>query len=127
MGRLDHLIRVLIVEDEAIIALDLESTLADAGVAEIEVTGSFEQAAQLIAAGRFDAAVLDLHLGPDVLTYDLAKALQAHGVPFMFSSGTVSVAEAFAEVPMVMKPFSDDQIIAALLEATAQKCRIAAE
>lgn len=127
MANLNHLGRVLVVEDEAIIALDIESTLSDLGVAIVDVTGTYAEAERMIAEQSFDAAVLDMHLGPNDWSYGLARALQAKGVPFIFSSGTVDVAEGFTGVPLVMKPFSTDQLIAALLQVTVSAPAIAAQ
>jgi CheY-like chemotaxis protein len=118
MADLSHLSRVLVVEDEALIMLDIESTLQDAGVAEIVATGSSAEALQQIEAGEFDAAVLDLHLGPNNWTYDIARQLMRRGIRFIFSSGTVEYAEGFRDVPLVPKPFSADQLIAALIQVT---------
>ncbi len=121
MASLSHLPTMLVVEDEAIIALDIESTLYDAGVAQVLSTGRVAEAIQLIAQHPIDAAVLDLHLGPNQWTYDIARALEAKGVPFIFSSGTVDVAEGFEHLPLVSKPFSTDQLMAALLQVTARQ------
>ncbi|HZY67322.1 MAG TPA: response regulator [Devosia sp.] len=127
MANLNHLSRMLVVEDEAIIALDIESTLRDAGVNDIAVTSSEDEALQLIEAGNFDAAVLDLHLGFNSWTYAIARALRAKAVPFIFSSGTVDIADGYADVPLVMKPFSTDQLLAALLQVTTPPQQMAAQ
>ena len=119
MANLSHLARMLVVEDEAIILLDIESTLRDTGVADVVTATTIAGAMNALDRNRIDAAILDLHLGPNNWTYDIAHRLQAAGVPFVFSSGSAAVAEGFADVPLVTKPFSADQLIAALLEVTA--------
>jgi CheY-like chemotaxis protein len=127
MADLTHLSRVLVVEDQALILLDIETTLREAGVGEIVATGSSDEALQAIEAGGFDAAVLDLHLGSGTWTYDIARQLMRHGIRFIFSSGTVESAEGFESVPLVSKPFSADQLIGALAQATAPERIQAAE
>jgi CheY-like chemotaxis protein len=119
MANLSHLSHVLVLEDEPLILFDLESTLSDAGVAQITSTISVGEALDALAAGRFDAAVLDLHLGRSGWSYDVARRLQELGIPFIFTSGTVDVADGFRTVPLVTKPFSSDQLLAALLQVSS--------
>jgi len=118
MASLAHLSRLLVVEDEALILLDIEMTLRDMGVADVVTASAVDEALAVIDAGGLDAAVLDLHLGPTGWSYGVARRLQADGIPFIFSSGTVDVAEGFQTVPLVMKPFSGEQLAAALLQVT---------
>ena len=127
MVSLSHLATMLVVEDEAIIALDIESTLYDAGVASVLSSGRADEALRLVALYPIDAAVLDLHLGPNQWTYEIARALETKGVPFIFSSGTADLAEGFEHLPLVPKPFSTDQLMAALLQVTQRPSAIAAQ
>src|SRR5262245_51211685 len=78
---------VLIVEDEPIVALEIESLLARAGFAIQGCAGSIEKALALVDDRHCDAAVLDANLrgrsvGP------VAAALQRRGTPFLFVSGS---------------------------------------
>ena len=127
MANISHLSRMLVVEDEALILLDIETTVRDAGVADVVAATSVEEAMAAIDAGSFDAAVLDLHLGRSGWSYDVAHRLKQKGVPFIFSSGTVDVADGFHDVPLVMKPFSSAQLVAALLQVTADRHAQAAQ
>ena len=79
-----------------------------------------EDALLAIDTSVFDAAVLDLHLGRSGWTYEVARRLREKGVPFVFSSGSPDVAEAFKNVPLVLKPFSSDQLVAALIDVTGR-------
>jgi DNA-binding response OmpR family regulator len=119
MANLSHLSRVLVLEDEALIALDIEVTLSDAGVGEIVAAMAGEEALSSIDTQQIDAAVLDLHLGRGGWSYDVARRLREKGIPFIFSSGRIDVAEGFNEIPLVMKPFSAEQLVATLLQVTA--------
>ncbi len=127
MANLSHLNRILVVEDEALILLDLQQTLEDAGVRDVIITATTEEAMAAIDAHGFDAAVLDLHLGRSGWSYDIAHTLQAIGVPFVFSSGSAEVADGFRHVPLITKPFSEEQMIAALLQVTAEDAQQAAQ
>ena len=118
MANLAHLSNVLVCEDEALILMDIESTLVSAGVATVLSAMSLEEGLALVERGGFEAAVLDLHLGRDGWSYEIAQRLRDKGVPFIFSSGTIDVVDGFREVPLVMKPFSTDQLVAALLQVT---------
>lgn len=118
MASLNHLSSVLVVEDEAIILLDLESSLLDAGVADVQTATTVAEAMALIDATRFDAAVLDLHLGPEAWTYDIAHRLRSANIPFVLSSGTIDVVEEFREVPLISKPYKSDELILALQQIT---------
>src|ERR1700712_3957656 len=100
MANLSHLGRVLALEDEALILFDIEQTLHDAGVGNIVTAIPCDDALAALDAGAFDAAVLDLHLGRSGWSYDVARRLQAKGVPFIFTSGTAEIAEGFREVPL---------------------------
>jgi DNA-binding NtrC family response regulator len=127
MADLSHLSRVLVVEDEGLIALDVETTLRDAGVRDIVSAANVADALALIARVPLDAAILDLHLGRGGWSHVVAEQLRAKGVPFIFSSGTVAVVDGFRDVPFVAKPFATDQLLAALLQVTAQEALEAAQ
>lgn len=121
MANLLQIPRVLVVEDEALILLDVEQTLLDAGVETVLAATTVADALQLIDHAPPDAAILDLHLGRDGWSYDVARRLQEKGVPFVFSSGTVEVADGFHGVPLVLKPFASDQLIETLANACTQR------
>jgi len=105
--------RVLVVEDEPLLAMEIESELADAGAAVVGPAGTLEAAARLIEAEAFDAALLDANLaGRPVGT--LAAALDARGVPFAFASGygVSGLPEGFRDRPLLGKPFSAEALLA---------------
>ena len=114
MPNLSHLKRVLVVEDEALILMDVCDSLADALVAEVIATASAEQALSALDGAAFDAAVLDLHLGRSGWSYDIARRFRTLGIPFIFTSGTAQPIAEFRDVPMVGKPFSTDQLLGTL-------------
>jgi CheY-like chemotaxis protein len=80
--------RCLVVDDEFLIALDIQQVLEQAGAAEAVCTGNAAEALTALRAGRFDFAVLDLRLGHGGGTsLPIAEALAAAGTPFIFLTG----------------------------------------
>jgi len=97
--------RIMVVEDEALVAMIVSDALVDLGYS---VVGPFSRAADAVAAIRneeVDAAILDINLGGE-LVYPLAQQLTDHKVPFMFITGygTESIDGRFADVPVLQKP-----------------------
>jgi len=110
--------RLLIVEDEALVAMMLEDMLESLGCVVVDVAGSVTQGLALLgdAAIGLDAAVLDVNLGGEKV-YPVAEKLSASGVPFIFSTGygLAGIAPGFAGVPALAKPFRPQALEAALL------------
>jgi PAS domain S-box-containing protein len=103
--------RVLLVEDEALVAMMIQDTLAELG---FQVIGPVSTASGALAAAReshFDAAVLDINLG-DGLVYTVAEILEKRGVPFVFVTGydADSVDARFSGVPVLQKPIERDML-----------------
>ena len=78
--------RVLVVEDETMVAWLLEDMLADLGCAVVGPAARVNQALAMLDAEAIDAAVLDVNLNGQ-MSYPVADALAARGVPFVFSTG----------------------------------------
>jgi CheY-like chemotaxis protein len=110
--------RLLIVEDEALVAMMLEDMLESLGCVVVEVAGSVTRGLALAgdAGIDLDAAVLDVNLGGEKV-YPVAEMLTANGVPFIFSTGygLAGIAPGFAGVPALAKPFRPQALEAALL------------
>jgi PAS domain S-box-containing protein len=103
--------RVLLVEDEALVAMMIQETLAEFG---FQVIGPVSSASEALAAARdsqFDAAVLDINLG-DGMVYTVAEILSKRGVPFVFVTGydADSVDSRFAGVPILQKPIERNML-----------------
>lgn len=127
MADLSHVSRILLLEDDGLIALDIEATLQDAGAGEVTCLATIEDALRAIDASIFNAAILDLRIGANGWAYDVAGRLKQRGVPFIFSSGTMEIADDYRDVPLVMKPYSSDQLVSALINVTASRAATAAE
>lgn len=101
--------RVLILEDDAILALDLATIVCCWTDAKITSCRSVAQAKAL--KGGFDLALLDIDV-EDGKSYDFAKALKAEGLPFAFVSGAKidETPEGLEDVAFIAKPYSQRAI-----------------
>ena len=110
-------LRVLIVEDAVLLAVELESGLTESGAVVVGLAADLDKALSMLDL-RFDVAVLDANLnGRSVLP--MANALAARSVPFIFATGygdAGAAPEGFT-APVVRKPYNIRQIAAALVGA----------
>ncbi|MCC6777163.1 MAG: response regulator [Hyphomicrobiales bacterium] len=103
--------RVLIVEDEGMVAMLLEDMLADLGHEVVATVGRLELAAKAISEAKFDFAVLDVNLD-GARTYPLAAMLKERDIPFVFATGygMAGLDPEWASVPVLQKPFQLEQL-----------------
>lgn len=95
------------VEDSAIIAMDLECSLADMGIARVTTTSSAAKAMNILDEDRVDAALVDLFLGQDDGRV-VASRLAELGIPFALMTGLgegAGLEAQFPGVPILAKPF----------------------
>jgi len=108
--------RILLVEDEELVALELSTELSRLGWGIVGPAATLAEALALLSA-NFDAAVLDVNLrGRSV--YPLAKALEERDVPFLFCTGyeMADPEGRFPRVPVIRKPAHPAAVSAALLQ-----------
>lgn len=118
--------RVLLVEDEALVALMIQETLTEF---DYQVIGPLNTASEALAAARanhFDAAVLDINLG-DGLVYTVAEILSVRGVPFVFVTGydADSVDPRFSDVPILQKPIERDVLQRVFMSGLLHRAAVA--
>jgi DNA-binding NtrC family response regulator len=107
---------VLIVEDDAIIALDFEDTILGFGVKTVRTASNVARALRLIDDRAPDFALLDVGLASEK-SFAVAERLQAMKIPFIFISGygsKVVLPPALRDTPMLPKPCTTDVLEAAL-------------
>lgn len=106
--------RVLIVEDAVLLALELETGLAEAGATVIGPAYELEEAMNLLS-GQIDAAVLDANLN-GLSVMPVAQALHDRGVPFVFATGygEAGGAPTGFDAPIIRKPYDVTQVAAAV-------------
>lgn len=108
--------RVLVIEDETLVAMLLEDALAELGCEVVGPVARLDAARRAIACERFDCALVDINLHGRP-AYPLAGLLQARGVPFGFVTGydASGVERTFSRRPVLSKPFNTEQLRAVLL------------
>ena len=108
--------RVLVVEDDYIMAEDLKAELESFGALVLGPVPTLQYAFDRLASEpALDGAVLDINLGGD-LVYPLADLLRARRIPFVFATGyeEEAIPALYADLPHVPKPVNMRQIIQAL-------------
>jgi CheY-like chemotaxis protein len=119
--------RVLVLEDELLIALDLGSLLTTLGCEVVGPVGRLAEALALAEREPLDAAILDVQLRDAELSYPVADRLMAHAVPVAFCTAydDNSIDPAYAVCPRLHKPFAQADVAALLdrLLAAAQRPR----
>ena len=108
-------VRVLILEDEFVLADDLARAVRDEGGRPVGPVATIEQAKELIARERPDAAILDLNLRGEMAS-DFIRGLRATHLPCLIVSGYGEDARpaSVSDVPRIEKPASPSLVIAAL-------------
>jgi CheY-like chemotaxis protein len=111
-------LRVLLVEDEAMVAMMIEDMLCDLGCQVIGPVSRVASALDLLEDEPVDAAVLDVNLGGEAV-FPVADRLAAAGVPFVFSTGygLAGLDPRHADRPVLQKPYSRERLGAALAGA----------
>jgi two-component SAPR family response regulator len=103
--------RVLIVEDEGLVALLIEDLLTDLGCEVVASCDSIRSAMEWLERGSApDGALLDVNLGGE-LVYPVAEFLAARKIPFAFATGYGALPDGrFADVPVLAKPVNQAKL-----------------
>jgi CheY-like chemotaxis protein len=114
--------RVLLVEDEMIVAWLLQDMLAELGCVVVGPAATVGQALAMIDAQAVDVALLDVNLNGE-MSYPVADALVARGVPFVFSTGYDKdrLLESYRTVPVLQKPYHHSELSDALARLVISK------
>jgi CheY-like chemotaxis protein len=116
-------LKILVVEDEPLVAMHIENMLEDLGFI---VAGMARTLSEGLAMARdetleFDGAVLDVNLGGDEV-FPIAERLAARDVPFIFATayGPAGITKPFAHRPTLTKPYAPTAL-AMMLAAAVQR------
>ena len=103
--------KVLVIEDEALIAMFIEESLAQIGCVSVAVASNLDDAMQKASEIECDVVMLDLNLAGKE-TFQLAEFLCQKHQPFIFSTGygTASVPTHLQHVPILQKPFRESEL-----------------
>ncbi len=112
--------RVLIVEDDSIIAMTAEDMLDEVGCKTAAVAGTVAEALARTADTDFDIALLDLNL-KDENSLPVARALRDSGKRFVFATGYdgLPADSGFADAPIICKPYRIEQLATVIAQTLA--------
>ncbi len=107
--------RVLVVEDEMIVAMLVEDMMSDLGFEIAGVAGRLNDAFRHLEKMDFDVAVLDVSLNGEQV-FPFARALEERHIPFVFATayGARGIPSEFAKHPVVQKPFRAEDLAQAI-------------
>jgi len=114
--------RVLVVEDEPLIAMELEEILAEAGFSVVGPVGTVQSALNLIGSEAVDVALLDANLGGAPVD-EIAASLTRKRIPFAFATGhgRDGLPRSFAAAPLVGKPFNAELVLSTVARMLDRK------
>ena len=106
MGTPAGSLRVLVIEDEGLVAFFIEDMLAEMGHEVGAVASRMQEALAHATRGRFDLAIVDVNLDGQP-SYPIAEILMERGIPFVFATGYGSkgLDKKFVDIPVLAKPF----------------------
>lgn len=105
--------RILLAEDNSLIAMDMEQGLIDDGASQVTVVASLEEMIAALENGEYDVAIMETRLSGHAV-WTLAAELRQRGTSVVFATGRSlePIPEPLSDVPVVPKPYSLSQIVA---------------
>jgi DNA-binding response OmpR family regulator len=113
--------RILIVEDEFLVAMHLEDLLGEMGHHVVACAARMDKALKIAVEGDIDFAILDINLG-GVKSYAVADALRRRSIPFLFASGygPDGLPGEYSNVITLRKPYEPGELGRAIERASAR-------
>jgi CheY-like chemotaxis protein len=107
--------RILLIEDSPVVGPFTADLLEEIGCAVVGPAPNMAAARELVEAGEFDGALIDIHIRGERV-FPLCEMLQAKGLPFVFTSGYADwqMPEKWQDRPRLQKPYTLDQVEQAL-------------
>jgi DNA-binding response OmpR family regulator len=107
----DTSLRILVVEDETLLAMMIEDMLVDLGHSVAAIAARVADAERHAASLEIDFAILDLNLDGEN-SLPVASILKRRGIPLIFSTGygAESLGEEWAAIPVLAKPFQTHEL-----------------
>ena len=106
--------RILIVEDEPLIAFDNENVLGDCGYEIVATVDDFDQAIEILDVEEVHLILSDVRLKSEMNGLDLARHAKSKGVPTLFATGQPHEGAHEVAVGCLKKPYSERQLIKAI-------------
>ncbi len=120
-------LRVLVVEDELLVAIEIQSLLDDLGCEVVGPVATVREALDVIRGQELDGAVLDVNLQGEH-AYAAAEALRARSVPFVFVTGYTNLPgppPPLETAPQLRKPFSAAQFAETVARVCGRRAAVA--
>jgi len=106
--------RIMIVEDEPLIAFDNENMLQDAGYEVVATVDSYGAAAEVMAAESLDLVLTDISLAGEGSGVDVAREAAAAGIPVLFVTGNCTAEAKALALGCLAKPYAERVLLDAL-------------
>lgn len=112
-------LRVMVVEDEGLVAMLLEDILTDIGCSVVGIAARLDDALAKARSLEIDVAMLDVNLAGE-LSYPVAMLLQSRAIPFLFVTGygSLAIPQELHGTPVLSKPFRQEELVRALKVAS---------
>jgi CheY-like chemotaxis protein len=113
--------RVLVIEDESLVTMLIQDTLADIGCEVVGSASRFDEAVSKAKGLSFEVVILDVNLNGQ-LSFPIAEALSERGIPFVWTTGygTGGLPKSLQNAPVLSKPFQQMDLEQALRAALAR-------
>ena len=121
-------LRILLVEDNALVAIDSQEALLEAAAKSVELASTPADGLRILATGGIDAAIVDVHLGQEG-GLAVAEALAGTNIPFIFATGysvSLTLPASMKLVPLVSKPYLATDLIDTLAAELQNPARLQA-
>jgi len=108
---------ILVLEDQILIAMEVEHSLLQMGARSVVLTSTVSEALDALENSIPDVAVLDINIGPSVTSFLVAEALLRRGAPWVFATGygeEIKLPSQLTSASMVRKPYTTDMLGRAL-------------
>lgn len=117
-------LRILLIEDEVVIAMTAEDMLQEIGCTVAAQASTFDEAMAQASMADFDLALLDINLN-GVMSLPVAQALRDNGKPFIFTTGygNAGLEKDFNDVVVVTKPYTLRSLSHAIRSAAGETAR----
>jgi CheY-like chemotaxis protein len=115
-------LKVLVLEDEFLIAMDVEQICRDHGADGVTIRRQLSEIDEQLWTDGFDVAVIDMLLEGNP-TLPFARTLKERNIPFLFASGYADIADLRSEFPdvrLVSKPYSESDLVKAILASVGR-------
>lgn len=118
--------KVLIVEDEMLIALMLKDMVTENGLTVEAIAKDLSSGLELARTSSIDLAILDINLNGKE-AYPIADLLQKRGIPYIFSTGygDAAIKDGFNHVTRIDKPFQQHNLVDAIANVLGYTAKLA--